>query len=238
MVLTERQCTILNELVNEYIKHAQPVSSQTLQKKKHGLDVCPATVRREMQTLTKQGYLYQPHTSAGRIPTDKGYRFFVNELLKKGISEFEKSFIIEEIFEKEREDIFKFISHLSRFLAENSSALSVIHLLGNDFFWKEGWEELLKEPEFEEKKITFDFTEMVESFEENIENLRLDSDIKIYIGKENPFVKKIKNFSIISVKCCFPQTQKGIVSLLGPKRMAYERNLSLVDSLKKILGVF
>ncbi len=79
MTITERQEKILNKVLQEYIKSAQPVSSQLLEKK-YDFGISPATIRIEMQKLTDKGFLYQPHTSAGRVPTDKGYRLFVDKL--------------------------------------------------------------------------------------------------------------------------------------------------------------
>ena len=66
-------------IVKEYIDSAEPVSSQLLEKK-YDFDISPATIRIEMQKLTDKGFLLQPHTSAGRIPSDKGYRFYVDNL--------------------------------------------------------------------------------------------------------------------------------------------------------------
>ncbi len=80
MVITERQSKILNTLIQEYINTANPVGSEFLVEK-HNFKVCPATLRNEMQKLTESGYLCQPHTSAGRVPTNKGYRFFVDSFL-------------------------------------------------------------------------------------------------------------------------------------------------------------
>lgn len=77
--LDERKATILRSIVAEYIETAQPVGSSHVVELA-GLDVSPATVRNEMAALEEEGYLTQPHTSAGRVPTDKGYRFFVNRL--------------------------------------------------------------------------------------------------------------------------------------------------------------
>jgi len=250
MKITERQGEILNRIVADYIELAQPVSSEFLEKK-HNFGICPATIRIEMQKLTDKGFLYQPHTSAGRVPTDKGYRFFVDNLLhaksatlafgsvplnapmrillEKEISEFEK--ILKE------EDIFKWASRLTKFLAEESSNFATLHLLDKDFLWKEGWEEIFKEPEFTEKDSISDFAKLLENFETGIKNLKINSGIKIYIGKENPF-SKTKDFSIISSKCCFPDDEEGIISLLGPKRMAYDRNISLMNSLTKLLEEF
>ena len=236
MTITERQGEILNRIVEDYIGLAQPISSEFLEKK-HKFSVSPATIRIEMQRLTDGGFIFQPHTSAGRVPTDKGYRFFVDNLLKSEISEFEDVFEIEDIFQKAGKDIFKLASRLTKFLAEESSSLTILNLLERDFFWKEGWEEILREPEFEEKDLISHFTKLLESFEENIENLKINSGIKIYIGKENPF-SKTKDFSIISSRCHLPEGEEGIISLLGPKRMAYDKNISLINSLVRALENF
>jgi len=233
METTQRQTEILNRLIQEYIDSARPVSSQLLEKK-YDFSICPAMIRIEMQKLTDQGFIQQPHTSAGRVPTDKGYRFFVDNLLKSKIPEFEDVLEIEDIFQKAGKDIFKLTGRLTKFLAEQSSNFTILNLLERDFFWKEGWEEILQEPEFEEKDLISNFTELLESFEKNIENLKINSEIKVYIGKENPFLKN-KDFSIIISKCHLPKKEEGILSILGPKRMAYDKNISLINSLIKIL---
>src|SRR5436190_1977402 len=76
MQLSERQEKILHSLIKEYINTAEPISSNLL-KERGRLDVSPATIRNELQELTEQGYITQPHTSAGRVPTQKGYRYFI-----------------------------------------------------------------------------------------------------------------------------------------------------------------
>ena len=231
-MITERQGEILNKIVQEYIELAQPVSSQLLEKK-YDFGICPATIRIEMQKLTDKGYLSQPHTSAGRVPTDKGYRFFVDCLLKKELEDFE----IGDWFEKEIEDDIKFIQTLTKNLALASRALVLSYLKKEKIFWKEGWEEILKEPEFREKEYIINFTKLLENLEAGIEDFEINSGIKIYIGKENPF-PKAKDFSIITSKCSLPDDEGIIISLLGPKRMAYERNISLMNSLTKLLEKF
>jgi len=237
MKITERQEKILDTIIRDYVRLAQPVSSELLEKK-HKFGISPATIRIEMQKLTDQGFIHQPHTSAGRVPTDKGYRFFVDNLLarrslgegglKKEVSGFE------DIFQKAGKDIFKLASRLTKFLAEESSNFIIFNLLERDFLWKEGWEGILQEPEFEEKDLISNFTELLESFEENIENLKISSGIKVYIGKENPF-PKAKDFSIIFSKCLLPNEEEAILTLLGPKRMNYDENISLINSLIKLL---
>lgn len=232
MRITERQREILNSIVSDYINLAQPISSEFLERK-HNFGISSATIRIEMQKLTDKGFLYQPYTSAGRIPTDKGYRFFVDSLLEKEIKEFN----IEEWLEIEIEDQIKFIQNLTRNLAKISKTLVLGYLEKEKILWKEGWEGILKEPEFKEKDFLISFVEFLEDFEKAIEDFEINSGIKIYIGRENPF-KKVEDFSIISSRCSLPSDGETIISLLGPKRMAYDRNISLINSLKKILEEF
>lgn len=78
-MITDRQEKLLDFLVKEYIATAEPVSSKAL-KKSAALDVCGATVRNDLQALTKEGYIIQPHTSAGRMPTKKAYQHFAQKL--------------------------------------------------------------------------------------------------------------------------------------------------------------
>ena len=78
-MITERQEKLLDFLIKEYISTAEPVSSKAL-KKVTDLDVCGATIRNDLQVLTKEGYIEQPHTSAGRIPTQKAYRHFADKI--------------------------------------------------------------------------------------------------------------------------------------------------------------
>src|SRR5690242_17094526 len=80
--LSDRQKFILTLVIHEYIKTAQPVGSQYLVER-YKLDMSSATVRNELAALTETGYLRQPHTSAGRIPTEEGYRYFVGRLVQQ-----------------------------------------------------------------------------------------------------------------------------------------------------------
>src|SRR3981189_2187335 len=78
-VLDERKLAVLRAIVEDYVCTTEPVGSNSLVAR-HGLDVSPATIRNDMAVLEEQGFIAQPHTSAGRIPTDKGYRLFVDRL--------------------------------------------------------------------------------------------------------------------------------------------------------------
>lgn len=227
MGITERQTEILNRLIEEYIVSARPVSSQHLQEK-HDFGLRPASIRLEMQKLTDAGFLTQPHTSAGRVPTDKGYRFFVDELLEDEPDDSEMGdWLVEE------RDSIRFLQSLTKKLAEAADALVLSYLEKEKIFWKEGWEEVLRKPEFDEHNYAINFAEFLENFEEHIGDIKVNSEIKIYIGRENPF-KKARDFSVILSRCELGD-EEGIISLLGPKRMDYDKNISLIKSLSENL---
>ena len=79
--LNERKRFILKSIIDDYIASAQPVGSRTIAKK-HDIGLGSATIRNEMADLEELGYITQPHTSAGRVPSDKGYRFYVDNLMQ------------------------------------------------------------------------------------------------------------------------------------------------------------
>jgi len=233
MELTQRQERVLESIIEEFVKLAEPVSSKLL-KRKHKFDISSATIRNEMKALTEAGYLEQPHTSAGRIPTDKSYRFFVNRLLGnkmkeriKVLKEFEKT-------KRKIEDNHRFIQVLTKNLAHLSSALTICYLEEEDFFFKEGWNEIFKSPEFKDFDYSFEFVNMLNVLEENFKDFFDKGEFQIYIGKEIPFSKS-SDFSLIVSECDFPEAHKGFLAILGPKRMPYQRNISLLNSIVKLL---
>jgi transcriptional regulator of heat shock response len=234
--LTERQKNILEIVIREYIENALPISSKYLEEE-YEMGVSPATIRGELYTLIEKGYLYQPHTSSGRVPTDKGYRFFVDLLNEKEIRRLEGK-IIKEVqkMQEEIEGRVHFMREFTRFLAHTSSGLSLSYFPKESILLKEGWEEVLNDPEFDDAKRVRDFMGMVSDFEENIDfffSREKPECIQVYIGSEAPFLKK-HDFSILIASCRILK-KKGMLAILGPKRMAYEKNIYLVESIIKML---
>jgi heat-inducible transcriptional repressor len=221
MELHSRQQDILVAAVAEYIATAQPVSSQCLQEE-YDFDISQATIRSELQELSELGYLVQPHTSAGRVPTDKGYRFFVDGLRGK-----KKAKPFAGIHAKEQDNLVV-LQELAKQMSSLTSLLAFVHV--ENILWKEGWEEVLQEPEFQESMVLRNFTHFVEDIEENMENFSASEQVQIYIGRENPF-SKIQDFSIMVADYALAPRKKCTVTLLGPKRMAYDKNIRLLDSL-------
>jgi len=144
MDLTERKLKILQAIISDYVRSAEPVGSRTLSKK-YELGISPATIRNEMADLEEMGYLTHPHTSAGRVPSDKAYRLYVNALMeKKELSKEEKLVIAQRLqgsvneFEKTIEHaaaVLSEITNLTSFAmtpAQNNDTLKFINLLPVD----------------------------------------------------------------------------------------------------------
>jgi len=123
-MLTERQEIVLKLIVDEYVKTAEPVGSRSLSK---FMDVSPATIRNEMSDLEDLGYLEKTHTSSGRVPSEQGYRYYIEKILKDLDDDTEGYFEFEKIFENkevERDEIIKeAINLLSQ--ATNCTAISL-----------------------------------------------------------------------------------------------------------------
>lgn len=117
MDLNERKLKILQAIVGDFIRTAEPIGSRTLSKK-FDMGISPATIRNEMSDLEEMGFLTHPHTSAGRVPSDKAYRLYVNSLMeKRTLSETEKEFITKRLTSNVSE-LEKTIQHAAQLLSE------------------------------------------------------------------------------------------------------------------------
>ena len=120
--LTQRQIEILKAIIEEYINTAEPVGSETLEKK-YNLSASPATIRNEMVRLSEFGYLKKPHSSAGRVPTPIGMKFYVTQLMKeKELSTVEEVALKEKVWDY-REKMQRFLKEATRSLANKTRTL-------------------------------------------------------------------------------------------------------------------
>jgi len=123
--LTERQRILLTLIVREYIETAQPVGSKTIVER-YKLDMSPATVRNELSALTEMGYLRQPHTSAGRVPTEEGYRYFVTHVVYQADLPGPARDTISHQFYQARQDVEQWMPLAASILAHHSRAASIV----------------------------------------------------------------------------------------------------------------
>jgi heat-inducible transcriptional repressor len=123
--LTERQKTLLLLIIRDYIESAQPVGSKRLAEHYH-IHLSPATIRNEMAALTEMGYLRQPHTSAGRVPTEEGYRYFVSQMMNQAELPESVQRTISHQFHQSRPDIDQWMTLAASILAHQSQGVSVV----------------------------------------------------------------------------------------------------------------
>ncbi|HPN54776.1 MAG TPA: hypothetical protein PLB52_02480 [Candidatus Moranbacteria bacterium] len=235
--MNSRQQKILSAVIEEYTKNAVPVGSQILVEK-HGFKVSPATLRNDMMALEKEGFLYQPHISAGRIPTDKGYRYFVEEVMKdKELSREEQQKLQREFLKLKAQNT-RLTKTSAKLLSHLSGNFAISGLIDKDEFADFGMRELMEQPEFQDLDDMCRLVEMLdyvdERFDKLMKELRL-GETKIFIGKENP-ISEISNCSMIVSPYKLKTGEKGILALIGPKRMKYARNKSVIEYVKKLLG--
>ena len=152
MDLTERHKNLLRVIIEKYIETAEAVGSETIEKE-FSLGVSPATIRNEMAALTHQGFLRQPHTSAGRIPTPTALHFFVDHLMQeKRLSVADEVSAKEKVWDS-RFDFDKFMRQATLALAERTKTLSVTATDEGDIYYA-GIANILDMPEFFDIDVT------------------------------------------------------------------------------------
>jgi heat-inducible transcriptional repressor len=227
-MISERKKFLLETIIKEYVKTAQPVSSGVLVDK-YKLDISPATVRNEMMELEEDGYIRQPHTSAGRVPTETAYELFLDELKagkkRKSLKEPEIK-LLEQLFARE-ETAYK---QTAKAIAELSDGAVFWAFHKNDLYYT-GLANLFAQPEFRQVDVVCDVSGVIDRLEEIIDGVfeELAEGEQTLIGSKNPF----GNFlSAVLVKYK-NNNQSGVFGILGPLRMDYGHNLALVEFIKK-----
>lgn len=227
--MKSRQEQILCAIIKNFITSASPISSHALE---DILQFSSATIRSEMSELTEQEYLIQPYTSAGRVPTQKGYRFFVDILakleLEKNEAESSQAFHLachEYYTKKAREKIYDAIVILAR--AVSNIAFATVPGKERAIFF--GISQALRQPEFLQKpnKISEVFEVLEGDFVDFLHKLKVGKDSpRIMIGQENIF-PEFDSCSLL-VQTYSYQDYKGKIGILGPMRMDYAFNLGVL----------
>ena len=159
--MNDRQSFILHSVVNEYVQTAKPVGSKVLQKK-YQLDCSSATIRNDMKVLEDEGYLHQPHTSAGRMPTDSGYRTYVNALFRRRKEDLKQVATMR----KKARDMAQSNRSLHLMLTKVLSELSqnvAVQVDDHQQVSHHGLSYLLRSPEFQDVSKASDVAEILES---------------------------------------------------------------------------
>jgi len=219
--LTQRQIEILKSLIEEYIETAEPVGSETLEKK-HSLSASPATIRNEMVRLTDYGYLKKTHISSGRVPTPAAMKFYVKQLMKeKELSVAEEVSMKEKVWDirdKERE----FLKEITRNLAQKTGAVAIAVTDSGECFIS-GYANLLEMPEFFDIDLTKSLLiamDEFECFQPLFDAAGKDEEIQILLGEElGP--KLPGPYGFVFKRYMTPANTGGEIGVIGPTRLNY-----------------
>lgn len=237
--MTERQAKILAAVIEQYAELATPVGSVLLAKL---FDISPATVRAEMARLEEMGYLEQPHTSAGRIPTDKGYRVYVNSISDNydKIAELREN-RMENAFHESSSDnrasraLISRISSVERADLAIKNAVDSLVELTRDFgfatigdqLYLAGLGNLFAQPEFFANEKARDVARLLDDLEPWLREVEPNKPLNVFIGAENPIGRET-GVSLIISRFRSPYSDKSYIGVLGSTRQNYAKVMSLV----------
>ena len=219
--MDERAEKLLKAIIEFYIQNAHPVASQFLANHKD-LAVSPATIRNEMLALEKQDFIFQPHTSAGRVPTLKGYQYYLDNLLQINILSHQEE---EELKNAYQQDL----RELAKIIAVKTNLAVIIAFDANDLYFT-GLFNLFSQAEFADYKMMLSMSQVIDSLEKAIAKIFYQIDQpKILLGEDNPF----SDLCAVAI-APFNGQPKKLLAILGPVRMDYNKILSLLASAVKI----
>jgi len=230
-----RRNEIFSAAINTYINTASPVSSEELSQ---FFGYSSATIRNILAELEELNLLTHPYTSAGRIPTDEGYRYYIERLMTPMQLEDRERDLIEEEYKRENKDLDDLFQLTSQVLSNLSHSPGMVSFLEyqNKLFY-EGTSYILEEPEFRDlERVKF----LLKAFEKKenlikLINQELEGKIRIFIGKELG-CQEIDNCSLVVSTYNFKGRPSGRLAILGPRRMKYNRIISLVEYLSDVLS--
>ena len=249
MKISERQKQILCQIVEEYAETASPVGSVTLAKL---FGVSPATIRAEMARLESFGLIAQPHTSAGRVPTDAGYRYYVNCLGNNDSWEETDEMLADQIPELHGVDDSQYgraVHVIERRVTSQSQADaairravdSLVELTGNlglatigGQLYLAGISQLFTQPEFMDTRRVQSVAKLLDNLEPWLKEAAPGEPLNIFIGHENP-IGRNSEVSLIISKFRSPFSDRSYIGVLGPTRQNYAKVMSLVGYTGKML---
>lgn len=229
--MTERQAKILTTIIEQYAEVAAPVGSVMLAQI---FNVSSATIRNEMAELEKLGYITQPHTSAGRIPTDKGYRFYVNGL-RDAVEESDGT-------DRNSRAIATRVAHSGEpALAIKSAVDSLVQLthnlgiatIGNQLYVA-GYSNLFGQPEFVDPLQAREVASLLDNLEPWLREAAPNEALNVYIGHENP-IGRSAGVSLIISRYRSPYSDHSYIGILGPTRQSYRSVMALVEQTGRTL---
>ena len=224
--MKSRQQKILKDLIKEHIKTGVPVGSNLLVSKT-GLDMSPATIRNDMAEMEERGLLRQPHTSAGRTPTEAGYQFYVDNLMEVHPLNNNAATALRKIKKNYKVDKREMYKLLAKEIATISGE-TVIVAFGADDIYYTGFSNLFEKPELAGLQVNMG--NMVDKMNDVMHSTYYkinDHKVHVILGKNNPFGGQCA--SILA------KIDDHLVVVMGLMRMDYDENASMLEFLKEML---
>lgn len=230
--LNDRKKLILEAIVSDYVDTAEPVGSITLTHH-HLRKVSPATVRAEMAELERIGLLTHPHTSAGRIPTDLGYRYYVDHIMETKTVSGREIALIKSGFRNIGRGIEEILRGTAKILSSVLNYVTIFAVFGQEQrkIITSGISNVLRQPEFTEVSQARNFIETIEQedfLSRILEGYARRQSLNIHIGHENPY-RQVQDFSVAVIKCQTLGLNPGAIGILGPTRMNYDHVTSVLN---------
>lgn len=227
--MTDRQQEILAEIIKLYADSAEPVSSRELA---NNFGLSSATIRSEMGALEENGYIFQPHISAGRVPTDKGYRFFVNNIVGHRQINSQKS--IQTIAKrvdslKDRTD--SAIKIAAETLSDLTGNMAFATLSDSVYFY--GMGQLFSQPEFLDQLQALEAARFIDSMQQWLADADI-ANLQVFIGAENPVVRQ-SGLTMIVNRFSSPYSDRSYIGIVGPTRQSYDKVMNLVEGTTEAL---
>ncbi len=219
MSTNDRKIALFSAIINEHIRNCGAVGSKLLVDK-YQLGVSPATVRNDMMELEKEGYLTHQYTSAGRIPTEKGWKYYLDNLVhEKELATKEKGALTDAV--ADAPDYEAKTKRLAKALAELSQEAVVVAFSPDDIYYT-GISCLFSQPEFRDFNIISHITEVIDHLDDIVHDIfpNVKREIETLIGSENPFGKECGTMMMQYTH----DGKNSVMAIVGPMRMDYAAN--------------
>lgn len=233
--MDKRYSKLLHNLIVTYISTAEPVGSVRLQESA-GFPASSATIRNMLRDLEDEGYIVQPHTSAGRIPTDKGYRWYVNRLIVRDITE-RKLEALAGQYRELTQNPDGSVPSAARMLSSLTKMLAVSGLRNGRGVYEFGFSRLFDMPEGDNLEAVREITQIADSLDDHIQEFADASreNVAVFIGEENP-THTAHHTSVLARSVTLPNGEEVVLLVLGPKRMSYNKHVPLLDAMARIMS--
>lgn len=226
----DRKEKILEAVIREYVQTAEPVGSGRLAEI-FDFRISPATIRLDLAELEEEGLLTHPHTSAGRIPTEKGYRLFIEKFLSA--TEWNPARSAMQKMEQVRNDFENCVRYAARLLTEATGEVALASA-GPDHVFYTGLANLFAKPEFQNPLQVIEVSEVLDRVDDIINDYmrQFSAEPHVYVGSENPFGPQC---STILVKIQIAPRVSGLLGLVGPMRMDYQHNVAVLRKMRGLV---